>query len=66
MSIFCAKLSTFCHFVHFLILIIEIIHHGYGYGDVEGEDEGDTVAEFGMLGFVMPDFHAEQGSEAAS
>jgi hypothetical protein len=50
----------------FLSVKIEIIHHDYGYGEVEEKDEGETVTETGMKGFVMPDLHAEKGSKATS
>ena len=49
-----------------LSIIIEIIHHGYGYGEVEDEDEREAVAETGMLGLVMPDFHAEKSTDTAA
>ena len=42
------------------------IHGGEGDGEMEKEDEGEAVAETGMLGFVVPDFHAEEGTEAAA
>ena len=43
-----------------------IIRYGRGDGEVEEEDEGKAEAEFEMLGFMMPEFHAEKGTEAAA
>ncbi len=50
----------------FLSVKIEIIHHGYGYGEVEEEDEWEAVTETGMKGFMMPYLHAEKGAETAT
>ena len=44
----------------------EIIEGEEGEGEVDDEDEGETVTETRMKGFVMPDFHAEEGSKATS
>lgn len=33
---------------------------------MEEEDERETVAETGMLGLVMPDFHAEKSTDTAT
>lgn len=33
---------------------------------MEEEDKREAVAESGMEGFVMPDFHAEKSSETAA
>ena len=33
---------------------------------MEEEDERETVAETGMLGLVMPDFHAEKSTDTAA
>lgn len=33
---------------------------------MEKEDERKTETEFGMLGLVMPDFHAEKSTETAA
>lgn len=38
----------------------------YDCSDLENENERKTEAEFFMLGLVMPDFHAEHGTDAAS
>jgi hypothetical protein len=38
----------------------------YACSDLENENERKTEAEFFMLGLVMPDFHAEHGTDAAS
>jgi hypothetical protein len=50
----------------FLSVKIEIIHRNDGYGKVEAEDEREAVAETGMLGLVMPDFHAEKSTDTAA
>ena len=50
----------------FLSVKIEIIHRNDGYDKVEAEDEREAEAELVMLGLVMPDFHAEKGSETTS
>ena len=47
-------------------LVGEIIEGEEGKGEVDDEDEGETVTETGMKGFMMPDFHAEKGSKATS
>ena len=47
-------------------LTVEIIHRNDGYGKVEAEDEREAVAETGMLGLVMPDFHAEKSTDTAA
>ena len=33
---------------------------------MEDEDGGETEAEFVVLGLMVPDFHSEQGPDAAS
>jgi hypothetical protein len=50
----------------FLSVKIEIIHRNDGYGKVEAEDEREAVAETGMLGLVMPYFHAEKSTDTAA
>lgn len=35
-------------------------------GELEDEDGGEAKAEFGVLGLVVPDFHTEQGTDAAA
>ena len=42
--------------------MVEIIRCRKEDGEVEEEDERETVTETGMPGFVMPDFHAEKGT----
>ena len=50
----------------FLSVKIEIIHRNDGYDKVEAEDEREAEAELVMLGLMVPDFHAEKGSETTS
>lgn len=45
---------------------IKIIYRGKGYGEVEKKDERQAVAEFGMLSFVMPDFHAQESPDTSA
>ena len=42
------------------------MHRSKDSGELEDEDEREAEAELVMLGFVMPDFHAEKGSETTS
>jgi len=50
----------------FLSVKIVKIYNCKGYGEVEDENEREAITETGMLGLVMPDFHAEKGTEAAA
>ena len=42
------------------------MHRSKDSGELEDEDEREAEAELVMLGLVMPDFHAEKGSETTS
>lgn len=35
-------------------------------GEVENEDGGEAETEFVVLGLMVPDFHSEQGPDAAA
>ena len=43
-----------------------ITHHSHDCGDLEDEDGWEAVAELGVLGFVMPESHAEESTEAST
>ena len=43
-----------------------IVPRGEDGGELEKEDGGEPEAEFGVLGLVVPDFHAEQGTDASA
>jgi len=43
-----------------------ITHHSHDCGYLEDEDGWEAVAELDVLGFVMPEFHAEESTEATA
>ena len=45
---------------------IVIVRCGKDCGYLEDEDGWEAVAELGVLGFVMPCFHAEESTEAST
>ena len=50
----------------FLSVKIEIIYCSEDCGEVEDEDGGEAETEFVVLGLMVPDFHSEQGPDAAA
>lgn len=47
-------------------IIVVIIYRGKDGSDMKEKDEREAEAELGMLGFMMPDFHAEKSTDAAA
>ncbi len=45
---------------------VEIIHRCHEGGDLEDENGGETIFELGVLGFVMPESHAKESTDAAA
>ena len=49
-----------------LIYKVIIVPRGENSGEVEEEDGREAEAEFVVLGLMVPDFHTEQGPDAAA
>ena len=49
-----------------LIYKVIIVPRGENGGYLKNEDGGEAEAEFGVLGLMVPDFHTEQGTDAAA
>ena len=46
--------------------VIIVVPRGEDGGELEEEDGREAEAEFGVLGLMVPDFHSEQGPDAAT